>query len=273
MVGWCTVTAVALMLCAGCAMFESGESQNEVLRTNYSIVSDGHIAINIEQANGSTDNASKTVDVYVLSAPLLQAYRIEGRKVSNCRWVEEGEDIDWVDDVHPFALWNRLRELPNKLEQKETQFHVLVGDSVVSVTTMGWGLYSPPPDAWGGFWTARQWAGTSDEVPAFIEAFRQTIVQAVSTPKHRKKYRSYLRAVPLFTEADLEAEKNTPLIDLRKTGYHVQCSTQYPYLLIPVSWYEKPFPVVRNYTPGDKFKVQYYDSDSIYFLIETFRGK
>ena len=119
-------------------------------------------------------------------------------------------------------------------------------------------------------WHARQWIGTPEETPMAIEAFRQAMEQAVSAPECARKYRSYLRAVPLFTEADAEADRGSPVIDPKKARYHVHCALQHPYLLIPVPEWVSPFPAVPRYKPGDKFKVR---EGGNYFLIETFKGK
>ena len=89
-----------------------------------------------------------------------------------------------------------------------------------------------------------------------------------------KNYNSYLRAVPLFTDADYDAEKDTPVIDFKNTRYHVRNAMQYPYLLIPISGWGSPFPTAKKYTPGDKFKIRDDYYGDYYYLIETFaKGK
>ena len=266
------VCVTTLSVLGGCAMVKTDEERNEVLRSNYRIEADGHLVINIEQSNVSANNTSKQSDVYVQSAPLLQTYRIEGRKIINCRWVDTGVDLEWPDKVHPVILWQTLQQLPNKLlEQNGTSSNLLENNSAVTITAMRWDLDSPIPEAWAQ-WTALQWTGAHEEVPATVKEFRQTIINAVSKPKYVKKYRSYLRAVPLFTKEALDAEKNTPLVKLDETSYHIRNAVRYPYLLIPVPEKKVPFPAMQEYNPGDKFKVQYYGSEA-YYLIETFKGK
>ena len=264
------VSVLALMMCAGCAfMSERAEWQNEVVSGNVWDIADGHYVINLEQASGSTDNAVRSGDVYIESGPFLQAYRIEGRKVFNCRWVNCG----YSNHVVTPETCKAIGQLPNWLEQNDTLPKPLASSPVVTLTEVSWNAFAPPsPETftWSR-WTARQWVGTPEEVPEEVETLRQNITQAVSAPECVKKYRSYLRAVPLITKESLEAEKDTPLIDLEKTRYHAQCSLAKPYLLIPIPERKSPFPTVRNYTPGDKFKVSY--RDGYYYLIETFQGQ
>jgi hypothetical protein len=211
-----------------------------------------------------------------MSFPFLQTYRIADRKVFNCRWTDRLDDWDWsgaeVVVTKWFAMRQASRQLPNRLEQSDRPSKPLKHGSAVTITSMGCDFGRPPslPEyvTWGN-WGARQWIGTSDEVPAEIETFCQAMTQAVSVPEYVKSYRSYLRAVPLFTETDLLAEKDTPLIKLKKTHYHTRYAVQHPYLLIPIPKQEPPFPFIQEYTPGDKFKIR---EDECYFLIETFIG-
>jgi len=249
-----------------------------------------------EQMGASTDNALKTSDVYVNSEPfILQMYRIEGRKVFNCRWITNFDDQHdfttdeerWTDNeaYHTFcykrrAMWETLNKLPNKLGEIDASESLLGEASTVVVTSMNWVYEIPPPPELGcvmwGVWGVRQWTRMPSELLlAEVEAFCQSITQVLSAPKYLKKYRSYLRAVPLLTQEALEAEKDTPLIDLKKSPYYVRRATTIPYVLFPVSGSGSPFPAVRGYKPGDKFKVRNeFEDEPCYFLIETFaRGK
>ena len=281
-VDWYAITVVALMMCAGCArMAERAEwreiVRNEVVNPDTWGLGTGHFATNIERTNVVTNNTGKKVDVYVCTGPFVQSYRIEGRKVFNCRWVDHVT-------VNTSATWESFWQLSKRLEQNETDTKPLTNEPVVTITEIGHfprtsleDYYPYPYSPERGFvtwsyWSARQWAGTLDKVPAEVEGFRKTIEQTVSAPEHVKNYRSYVRTVPLITKEALEAEKDTPLIDLKKTRYHVTLG--YPYLLIPVPERRSPFPAVRNYTPGDKFKVQYEYNGKMYdYLIETFQGE
>jgi hypothetical protein len=125
-----------------------------------------------------------------------------------------------------------------------------------------------------GVWWARKWLGTPDGVPPEVGAFRQAVAQALTLPEYERCYPSYVRAVPLFTEEEIEAEKDTPTI-IGGVSYHIAYATRYPYALIPVPEKESPFPAGQAYTPGDRFKVRHADYGEglpPYFLIETFRG-
>ena len=269
------LSAFTLMMCVGCALMKSDEERNEVTGRYYWVTSDGWSVTNIEQANVSTNNAVKTSDVYVTCYPFIQVYRIEDRKVFNCRWTGRLNDWDWKESTTIENTWAAMFEvfeqLPNSLGQSEKPPKPLASSPVVTVTTMGWSAFATPSSeafTWSR-WTALQWAGVSDEVPSEIETFRQTVEQVLFAPEYKKKYRSYLRAVPLFTDADYDAEKDTPWIDFKNTRYHARNAMQYPYLLIPISGWGSPFPTAKKYTPGDRFKV--CDGER-YFVIETFEG-
>jgi len=140
----------------------------------------------------------------------------------------------------------------------------------------GRGIFKPTPSSlyyengveWEG-WCVLKQTGSFDEMPSNINALHKVVTQALSSPEHTRNYPSYLRAVPLLTAEELEAEKDTPVINTEKARYHVQFATRLPYALVPVPEKESPFPNIRKYTPGDKFKVKYGDG---YMLIETFKG-
>jgi hypothetical protein len=291
-VGWCAITAVALMMWAGCVMFKSDEERNEVVyEFDYADYPFGFHLTCIEQTDASTDNALKTSDVCIISGVFLQAYRIEGCSITNYRWSDyirrgfsEFESVggnkfeSFLEQM--YIMHQTHKQLPNKLRQDETYLQPLENDSTVEVTVMTNGreplitpFVSQEAIYWDN-WTTWQWAGVSNEVPAEIETFRHSIAQIVAAPKYARNCRSYLRAVPLFSKAELAAEKDTLLIDLSQTLYHAQRAVRYPYLLIPIPEKKSPFPTVQKYTPGDKFRVrQKYKDEEYYYLIETFKRK
>ena len=270
------LSVLALMMGAGCALMKSDEELNEVTRRYYWVESDGWSVVNIEQASVSTNNAVKTSDIYVICYPFIQVYRIEGRKIFNCRWTGRLDDWDWKElptiENTLTATFEAFGQLSNSLGKSERPPKPLVSSPVVTVTTMDWFAFAiPSSDAFTwSLGTARQWAGTPEEVPEAIETFRQAVEQVLFAPEYKKNYRSYLRAVPLFTDADYDAEKDTPWIDFKNTRYHARNAMRYPYLLIPISGWGSPFPTAIKYTPGDRFKVR--DGES-FFVIETFKGE
>ena len=270
-----------MMIGAGCALLNEEGSRNEVLQNylRYHPADGTHVTC-IEQATVSTDNDSKTSDVYTYCDSRLQAYRIENRKVVNYRWSDSPffpqekvimADYGAVwDKVEP--LYKTLEQLPNKLEQDANSICTLSNSPTILLTLMENFFGSPSlPFIWSS-WGAQQWSGTAEDAPAEIGAFCQAITESISAPQFARKYRSYLRAIPLFTEADMMAEKDTPLINEKRTRHHVRRAIQHPYLLIPVPEKRSPFPN-RSYRSGDKFKVQREkDGKTYYFLIETFKG-
>ena len=94
----------------------------------------------------------------------------------------------------------------------------------------------------------------------------QTIRTALALPDIRN-YPAYLRAIPLMTEADITAAKDIPLMDLEKTRKNVHHAVRAPYIVLPIPPKRSPFPTLKNFTPGDKVKVNYEGGS---FLIETF---
>ena len=275
--GVCALT----MIGAGCALVDEEGSRNEVLRSYLRYVADGAGVICVEQERVSTDNnVSKISDVYTCCDSRLQAYRIENRKVVNYRWSDSpyySQDKAIMADYDAFwgkvdPLYKTLCQLPNRLEQDMILVRTLGNCPTVTVTQMGWFLGDPMfPHAWL-YWGALQWTGTHEEAPAEIEEFCQAVAEVFPALQYARKYRSYLRAIPLFTDADIEAEKNTPLINENRTRYHVRRAIQHPYLLIPVHEQRSPLPN-RSYRPGDKFKVKCeWGGKAYYFLIETFKG-
>jgi len=291
------LSAFALMMCVGCVLLKSEEEWNEVVceltkRTTGHF--EGFYMTCVEQTNGSADTALKTSDVCIVCRYELQVYRIEGNTIKNYYWsdyVRYGVEVLQEDDDKQTAwkecqhlidkLWTMrkaLEQLPSRLGQVETHSQPLENSPAVTITKIHsdfffahkFGVLTEATN-WNN-WAAWQWAGVPEEVPEGIEAFRQNAVQVASAPKYARSYRSYVRAVPLFTQEALEAEKDTPLIDLEQTRYHVRSAMRYPYLLIPVPERKSPF-YFKEYTPGDKFKVRYDNNgEPCYFLIETFIG-
>ena len=200
-----------------------------------------------------------------------------------------------------WAMRDVFRLLPNCLEQDSTPPQLSSYSSMITVTSMGWdGPGGPPvpyeegitvwdyegarqwaylsdkdkadfkPFCTWNHWGVWRWAGDIMETPAEVTAVCQALRQMVSHPEYKKHYRSYVRAIPLFTKEDIETERNTRLIELEKLPCYVQYSVRSPYVLFPVYGWGRPFPMVRKYKPGDKFKVR---EGGNYFLIETFKGK
>ena len=94
----------------------------------------------------------------------------------------------------------------------------------------------------------------------------QTIRAALALPDIRN-YPAYLRAIPLITDAEIAATKDFPLVDLEKTRLNVHYAVKAPYIFLPIPPKRSPFPTLKNFTPGNKVKVDYRGEC---FLIETF---
>jgi len=170
-------------------------------------------------------------------------------------------------------------------------------ESSPTITMVDMNIYMPlsqiPPNRvyWNN-WLVRKWTGTPDETPIAIKAFCQSMMEIEAKPSPCEytyfledyprlarivaslpdigNYPAYLRAVPLFTWEEIEAEKDVPFIELDKTRKNVHYAVQYPYTLFPIPPNRSPFPAVRKYTPGDKFRVSYGNG---LYLIETFIGE
>ena len=235
-------------------------------------------------------------DVYVFaSIYVLQTYRIENNRVFNFRCLNY-RDLDEhtiyrdLDTAH-----EAIRQLSSMMQQ-EDQLRQPLPENNPRVTVVNMNISSPiystpfPSGyiAWYD-WRVCGWTGTPEDAPEIIRILCQNAMQVTSLPSQScaddyeilspstersalslpdiKNYPSYLRAVPLFTEKELGAEKDTPLIDSAKTRKNVHYAVQYPYTLFPIPPGRSPFPTVLNYTPGNKFKVS--DEGGL-FLIETF---
>ena len=284
------VCITVLLMCGGCALRSQLErSRSEVVRSFSKGERDGGAVFCIEQANVSTNAICCLRKVYVDNNSFLQTYCIEGRKVFNCRWsgrfvylTDSATMGEYSNHMHKWkAMLDVLKNLPNQLARNGTQRKPLASGSVITATEC-WDLFgAPPPDApedlftWSYWSVVRQKTWSSDDAPAEVKIFCQSIAQSVSAPEYARRYRSYLRATPLFTKEALDAEEGTPRMDLEKARYHVHLAVQYPYLLFPVPWGKSPFPAIRKYTPGDKFIVRdgAGEDNPCYYLIETFVGK
>ena len=273
---------LALMMCAGCALFKTEKERNEVVAITSQ--SQGYPNSFGVTCIVSTDNVLKTFDVCTVSSPvMLQAYRIEGCKISNYRWsnyLRKGFSETMEEEHEAFAekyatMRNTYGQLPNRLGQSDTLPQSLNDGPVVAVTEMN----SYSPFSVKGFitwndWNMWLWTGSPNEVPTAIEAFRKNAAQVVAMPEYAMTHRAYLRAIPLFTEEALAAEHDTPLISIGKTRYHARFALSHPYLLVPVPERKSPF-YFKGYSPGDKFKVRQKNNkgEPFYFLIETFKGE
>ena len=290
---------VVLMAGSGCVILKSDEDRNEVVRDirqmetdpSYGFCDFSVTCIGVEQKTVSAGDVATVSDVLITCSPaMLQGYRIEGRKVTDYRWSDyisrwfrEDSVTRKIPNKREDFLYKRIamgeahERLPNRLYQNRTRPQPLGGEPALTVTRMGstfLARLAPKEAVYWGNWIVWQWAGVFMETPAEIETFRQSAAQVLSDPKYARQYRSYLRAVPLFTEEELEAEKDTPLLDLRMARYHAWRAVQYPYLLIPVPERQSPFPAVGNYTPGDTFKVRCdHDGKPYYFRLDTFAGE
>jgi len=247
----------------------------------------------IEQKEASPDNG---VNVWVEAQRVLQTGRIEGRTLQDFKslnFLELRQDEDW----HTYgAAYDAIQQFPNILDIHEETFQPLENVSVTTVidiqcSGLGFGEFLPDHEVLHN-WRTRKWTGPTDELPTEIEAYRQRLTQLMSLPRvsfesvyisfrkyearaaaalpDTREYPAYLRAVPLFTQEALEAEKDTPLIDLETTRNHVRLAVKHPYVFLPIPQKRLPFPTVKTFTPGDKFKVDHPEGGC--FLIETFRN-
>ena len=258
---------------------------------------DGALITCIEQQNVSTNPVLKIRDVCSFtSLRSLQTYRIENKSVWDVRCLNY-RDLDKHAICKEFGvIHEEIKQLPNILEQEKDSPLSLNNNKSVSVIDIYYSSSrlhnesSMPPNRilWHG-WKTLKWAGVPDEVPVTIKTFCRNAILAASLPSQScvddyeklgfftrraaialpdiENYPAYLRAVPLFTEKELEAEKDTPLIDLDTTRKNVQYAVRFPCVLFPIPPKRSPFPSVRKYTAGDKFKV---NDENGCFLIETF---
>ena len=186
-----------------------------------------------------------------------------------------------------------------------------------------------------------RWSGEANESPDVVSEFYQAIAAEVNKPEYagnnplswrlwkpkvipydpltrtRKHtilwdsenrsyygyriYPSYLRAVPLSTEEELEQVKDVLLLDYDSAGfhivcgvqspdhkhnahcargsYHITCAVRAPYLLIPVPEKGSLFPFLeKEYEPGQdkvivKLSLKGQGFHDVYFLVETFKGE
>ena len=253
----------------------------------------------IERKVTSSNNAER-YDIYVLNAwRTLQTCCIENGVLLNFRslnsfdlGVYEGEATKTANKL--------IMQLPNVLQQDTESFDYPADIPAITIVKVFFSSEHPHPFisqkpergnsiAWTGDWWALKWVGTPNEAPTEVEAFCQSMAKeeashgemrmdafktmrprtaraAVALPDIRN-YPSYLRAVPLITEEDLEATQDIPLIALEKTRLNVHYAVKAPYIFLPIPPKRSPFPTLKKFTPGDKVKVNYEGGS---FLIETF---
>lgn len=277
-----TMGMITLLMLAGCENREKRERldgfNNEVLMAIRRVRGQG---VGVRCIEREDPEAQGNHDVLLQhSAHVLQSYRIEDHTVTQfyCAELDYESMLDCVGNeyCHTFGL---IWQLPNALKPDSAPVVILDGHAAVTIVDMGWSIgisKEKPPNflegavLWDDVWFTWKWAGDAHDVTPPIEVYQQRALQAVCLPEHRKEYPSYVRAVPLLTQEDMEAEKETPLIDLEKTRYHAKCAVAHPYTLFPVPEKRSPFPAVKTYAPGDKFSVI---SRSGFFLIETFKGE
>ena len=270
-----------LLTLAGCYS-EKKEWQdtvrNEVTDATKRTARNGGTVYMIEQRMPASDALRVCDVVFINPSHLLQRYHIEGHTVINYHHLlRHDAKVDMPEEKYysAFTIFlnlDRLDTIPERVKEgfdfKELErlnmSAALSGDSPILTVIEA---YSNRRDESFG---VRKWTGATNGVPSVITAFYQNVIQKTSLPEYAKSYPSYLRAIPLLTEVDMEAEKDTPVIDSEKARYHTEWAIFSPYTLIPIPEKKSPFPAVRKYAPGDKFRVNYWDK---WFLIETFKGE
>ena len=220
---------------------------------------------------------------------VLQAYRIEKRSIINYRHLEDSRPV--MDEAKELlSMMIHKQRDPDSFDESRKRYHAALTEKLSSqVSTVVTG------DVQNGLLEEGQkvrYVGAgyafahslfrkeeaewhTGEVPFAVEVFYQIGMRETSQPRHKKNYPSFMRALPLFTEEDLKAEKDKPVLDWNKVRYHVRFAVAYPYALIPVPEKESPFPEVKEYVPGDTFRVKNMDrvkGEPPYYLIETFKG-
>jgi len=291
------MTVTALLVLAGCCGHDREEAPFDKLRNNElvytlawsGLTSDGTAVEFVEKV--SANNGIRVCHAVCYDGDNLQAYRIEGRNVVTYRYLKDSLSV--VDDAETF-LRMTIRKLENphafsgdksmekyyaeQTEKVSGQINAVASGDMLGILPQE-GLRVMYAGTGYAFAFSsfrketREWV--SSEVPLAVEAFYQRVLQETSKPEHKRSFPSYVRAIPLFTEEELAAEKDTPVFDWEKAGYHVLYACRYPYALIPVLENDSPFPSVKTYVPGNKFKVSregYGDGEPPYFLIETFAG-
>jgi hypothetical protein len=275
----------------------SAEELNDVMLSLRRSRAPGNVTY-IEQKNTSTgDRDVTTYDIYVLNGWwVLQMCRIKNGALQNFRSLNALDLSDYTGEAMYPTTYKIIEQLPNNmLQQDKLPSNFPTDTPITTIINMSiprdWGKPIPADIAiWGGDWWIRRWTGTFSEVPIAVEAFCQRMIQVESSNSgwcadlfkntshwftartvaalpDIRDYPAYLRAIPLFTEEALEAEKDTPLIALEEARQNVHYAVQYPYIFFPIPPKRSPFPTARKYTAGDKFRVNY---EGGCFLIETF---
>jgi len=230
-------------------------------------------------------------EVFLSCSPhSAQAYRIENYTVTRYRFLTRSDNRPSEDALYALVMQGDrfmseiFQQLPNTLKLDGAAYQVSNDDHCVTIINME--NKAPDSDApfledmvnSHGRWI-RKWVGSPKDIPTEINAFRQRVVQVLSASESAIDYPAYIRAVPLLTKEELDAEKATPLIELgrlvpRQFPKLAQCAVGHPYVLFPVHEDKQLFSRVKDYTPGDKFKVRRkgYDGKMCYYIIETFAG-
>ena len=279
------VVVTTLFMMTGCRNQRTDEWNNEIA-CSYSRIQGSYGNIYLFEEESSQISGSH--DITVMSLPyLFQNYRVDGDTITHCYFLTNGTSaFDALLDTFnskDHSVFDVLPPQSKLLTSDETIPSPLSNSSRVTIVAMKRGLWSPEElsEAEGmvgwNYWLVRNWIGFSDKALPEIDRIRQTVTQTLVSPEYRRHYPSYLRAIPLFTEKEVEAEKDTPTIDFRTARYHTQLAVGLPYTLIPVTEKGSPFPIIRKYSPGDKIKVLVEGSLSFsgkpcYYLIETFKG-
>ena len=266
-----------LLMVTGCGDNRTNEYSNEVVLSFREVHSQGDRMWCFEKKDPQSPEIRDVVSSS--SRCVLQVYRIEGHAVTQCYFItnlfDRGNALNKVFEKEGGAAWEAIRRLPNVLKTDWVPKPIPQNHPVFSIVDM----CIPPPMfpeprpnevVWDEHWCVHKWTGDAQDIPTEVETLHQNIIHAISSPSNTRSYSSYLRAVPLLTKEEVEVEKDTPVIDVTKARYHAQHAIYKPYVLFPIPEAKSPFPTVRKYTPGDKFKVRLGDE---YFLIETFVGK
>ena len=266
------LSVIALLLMAGCCERRADEYNNEVVLAYAGVHSRGDGVMCFEWEDPQTPEIR---DVLVLSSGgILQVYRLEGRAVTQYYFPTDRDYRRDTSGKEDYAAFLAFRQLPNILKPdsilpRVSGEHPIV--AIIDMHTLAPDHLTPSPNVlvWDDWWKVRKWVGVTNDVPPVIATYYQYYIQTTALPENQRSYLSYLRAVPLLTKEELDKEKDTPIIDVEKARYHAQRAIYKPYVLFPIPEKKSPFPAVRKYTPGDKFKVKFRDE---YFLIETFAG-
>ena len=216
------MSMIVLFLITGCRGRLPDEYKNEIVRSLVWL-GQGETMYYIEKKD---PQALENKSVFLwYSPPMLQVYRIEGQAVTQCSFVTN-RTLAGVVEEECRPAFMAIRQLPNILNQ-DKKISPTFGENYLTMVNMQTGLWvQDSPFAkgmieWHGQWV-RKWRGGPDDAPVEIETFYQSLTRAISSPEHKRGYRAYLRAIPLFTAEEQEKEKDTPIIDLKETRYHAR---------------------------------------------------